>query len=147
MQARTSILYLCLLAAAPSSAASLQDLHWLLGCWQNEDGSAQEAWVEEADGSLVGFGVTIENDRLSFYELLTITEGADGVLVYTAHPEGESRTSFRLATLSEGSVTFTNPAHDFPQEIAYRFDGETLIATISLLDGERPRSFPKQRCG
>ena len=146
MQGRVSILLFALVAAAPTQAVGLSDLHWLLGCWQSEDGSAQEAWVEESDGSLLGVGVTVAGGRVTFYELLSIRAGEDGVPVYTAHPAGQSRTLFLLTTLDGSRVVFSNPEHDFPQEIAYRLDGETLIATISALDGERPRSFPKRRC-
>lgn len=146
MPSRALILLFAFLAAAQSRAAGMSDLRWLLGCWQSEDGSEQEAWVEESDGSLLGFGVTVAGSRVTFYELLTITADADGVPVYTAHLAGQAPTSFVLSALDGSSVTFSNPAHDFPQEIAYRLEGETLIATISALDGERPRTFPKRRC-
>ncbi len=146
MRLLTQAVLLALLGAAPSQAADLGDLGWLLGCWRSEDGSAQEAWVEETDGSLVGFAVVVDGGRVAFYEILTIAIGADGELVYTAHPEGASRTEFVLTKLGASDVLFSNPDHDYPQEIGYRLDDDTLVATISLLDGERPRSFPKQRC-
>lgn len=119
---------------------------WLLGCWQSDDGLQVEAWAEEPDGSLIGFGAVFADGRLGFHELLSIRRSDAGALIYTAHPAGQSRTVFTAVDDPRGGLRFVNPAHDYPQEIAYRRDGERLVATISALGGGNSRTFDKRRC-
>ena len=121
-------------------------LDWLIGCWMTPDGSAQEVWVADGDGSLSGFSVSVADNKVSFYETLTIRSGDDGALVYTAHPSGQATTSFTATEMTENSVLFVNPDHDYPQRIRYTRVAESLQATISLLDGSRPVSFEKVAC-
>ena len=121
-------------------------LDWLTGCWVTPDGSAQEVWVADSDGGLNGFSVSIADNKVSFYETLTIRPGVDGALVYTAHPSGQATTSFTATEMTENSVLFVNPDHDYPQQIRYTRVAESLQATISLLDGSRPVSFEKVAC-
>lgn len=144
--ARQGLIAGLLLAAAPLQGESLRGLEWLAGCWQSDDGSAQEVWAQRGDGLLLGFGIALDGGRVAFYELLTITVGDDGLPVYTAQPAGQSPTAFVAADLADASARFVNAEHDYPQEIAYRLDGEMLVATISALHGERAQTFVKRRC-
>ena len=121
-------------------------LDWLIGCWMTPDGSAQEVWVADGDGGLSGFSVSVADNKVSFYETLTIRPADNGTLVYTAHPSGQASTSFTSTDLSDNSVTFVNPDHDYPQQIRYTRVPGSLQATISLLDGSRPVSFDKVAC-
>jgi hypothetical protein len=121
-------------------------LDWLVGCWTTPDGSAQEVWVAERDGSLSGFSVSVADNKVRFYELLSIRRGEDGSLVYTAHPSGQASTSFTGTTITESSALFVNADHDYPQQIRYSRESNRLHATISLLDGSNPVSFDKVAC-
>lgn len=121
-------------------------LDWLIGCWVTPGGSAQEVWVADSDGSLSGFSVSVADNKVSFYETLTIRSGDDGAMVYTAHPSGQASTSFTATEMTENSVLFVNPDHDYPQKIRYTRVAESLQAMISLLDGSRPVSFDKVAC-
>lgn len=121
-------------------------LGWLVGCWMTPDGSAQEVWIEEHGGDLAGFSVAIANQKVSFYEILSIRRHEDGSLVYTAHPLGQASTSFTAASVTEDSVMFVNPGHDYPQRISYARESDHLRATLSLLDGDKPVSFDKIAC-
>jgi hypothetical protein len=122
-------------------------LDWLVGCWVNADGSAQEVWVAESGKSLLGFGVGITDGKVGFYEVLSIKRGDDGSWILTAHPSGQATASFHAVQISENSIVFANPEHDYPQEIGYRREGNRLTATVSLLDGANPGSFEKVACG
>ena len=122
------------------------ELDWLIGCWVTPDGSAQEVWVADSDGSLTGFGVAIGDNKVSFYEVLSIRRKGDGSLVYTAHPAGQASTSFTAKEVTENSVLFVNADHDYPQEIRYSRESNHLHATISLLNGVNPGSFNKVSC-
>lgn len=128
------------------SAAAAQELDWLVGCWITPDGSAQEVWVAEGDGSLAGFSVSVVNGKVGFYEVLSIVRNEDGALVYTAHPVGQATASFTASAVGKNSVLFENADHDYPQQIRYTREANRLHATISLLDGSRPVSFDKVAC-
>lgn len=134
-------------AVASGADSTANDLSWLAGCWVTPDKSAQEVWVLEADRSLVGLNVVIVDNSVSFYEILTIRPSESGALIYTAHPSGQESASFAAVKITENSIVFTNPNHDYPQQIMYVRDGSRLTATISLLGGAKPNSFDKIACG
>lgn len=119
---------------------------WLAGCWATSDRSSQEVWVVEGDEALLGFGVSVRGDRVTFYEVLSIKRNDDGRLVYTAHPSGQSYTAFAATESTRHSITFSNAEHDYPQVIRYERNGKRLDATTSLLDGTNRKSFGKMAC-
>ena len=116
------------LAAAPSAtAASLgaqrptARLAWLAGCWQLRAGArlTEEQWLAPRGGTMLGVSRTVRGDSLREYEFLRIHEAGD-TLVYVAAPSGQPTAEFRAVAVTDGLVTFENPAHDFPQRITYR---------------------------
>ena len=134
------------LAFALALDSNAGEFSWLVGCWATRDKSAQEVWVADSDRSLAGFGVTISESAVAFYEVLSIKQSDDGSWTYTAHPSGQESASFVAVEMSEKSVVFANPNHDYPQEIRYRREGNQLYAMVSLLGGVNPRSFDKVAC-
>ena len=122
------------------------DLGWLEGCWVSADSTSHEVWVAESADRLTGFGMALADNRLGFYEVLTIIRGADGAWTYTAYPAGQPATSFVASEVGAQRAVFVNARHDYPQEIRYRRDGDALDATISLLGGAKPTSFTKVAC-
>ena len=141
---RGAALLVVLLLATPARATGSHPLGWLSGCWSTPDGDSVEVWRIDGDG-LVGFAVTVEAGRVTFYETLAI-RGRDGQYVYTAWPSEQRETAFSAARIETGLARFTNPAHDYPQVIEYTRSGNALVATISMLDGTRARRFEKRRC-
>ena len=137
---------LLLPALGTADESNAQDLGWLVGCWMTPDGSAQEVWVAESERSLSGFSVSIADNKVGFYEVLSIRRTDSGALVYTAHPVGQATTSFTAVAIGEYSVLFENAEHDYPQQIRYARQANRLQATISLLDGTKPVSFDKVAC-
>lgn len=133
-------------ALALSSNHDSKQLSWLAGCWVSTDKSAQEVWVVDSDKSLIGFNVVFSDNKVGFYEVLSIKSNDDGSLVYTPHPFGQPSTVFAATEVGENTVVFTNPDHDYPQEIKYAREGNHLNATISLLGGDQPNSFDKVAC-
>ncbi|MEO9601342.1 DUF6265 family protein [Parasphingorhabdus sp.] len=119
---------------------------WLAGCWETADKASKEVWVVETDGSLIGFGASVKNDQIGFYEVLHIKLSEDDEWTFIAHPSGQARTRFTVTEMTENSITFANPSHDYPQQISYRRDGDMLFATIAATGGKNARSFDKQRC-
>jgi hypothetical protein len=143
---KTTFAMLAFLLLGCSQAARGGDLDWLIGCWETPDKSAIEAWVKYENGDLGGFSVTVEGGQVIFHEVLRIVSFADGSATYTAHPVRQPSTTFKAKSVSGTEVTFSNPSHDFPQEVSYRRDGNRLFATISALNGKNPVSFNKRAC-
>ena len=130
-------------AQAPQAA----DLGWLSGTWETESGGrwTEEVWAAPKSGMLIGFSRSGEGDTVREFEFLRIEAGADGVPAYVAQPGGRPPVAFRLTEATGTGATFENPAHDFPQRIRYLRDGETLVATISAIDGSNAMSWRYRR--
>ncbi len=144
MKASKLLLLLPMLAIAGHAEQS--GLDWLAGCWVSADKGSQEVWAIESDYSLIGFAVSIADGKAVFYEVLSIKRNDEGTWAYTAHPSGQASASFIVTDQGDTSVVFTNPDHDYPQEIRYEREGNQLYASISLLGGENPTSFDKLAC-
>jgi len=134
-----------LLAASP--AAKVDDLAWMAGQWASEgDGRwTEESWAPPRGGVMLGYSRSGRGDALREFEFLRIAAGDDGALAYIAMPQGGAPVAFRLVRHDTASATFENAAHDYPQRIAYARTGDTLTATISAIDGSKPRRWTYRR--
>ncbi len=135
-------------AAPAASQTSVTQLRWLSGCWVSESsrGVIEEQWMLPRGGSMLGMARTIRGDSLSGYELVVIQEVGDAIH-YVAHPVGQPTAVFPLKEMSETSVVFENPDHDFPQRIGYTLRADSLLAWIEgTQNGETRRvGFPYRR--
>lgn len=136
-----------LAGAAQVPATGTVDLGWMSGRWQTESEGrwTEEVWGEPRGGMLIGFSRSGEGAAVREFEFLRIAAGDDGALAYMAQPGGRPPTAFRLTAASGSSATFENPAHDFPQRIIYRRDGDVMTATISASDGSNAMSWSLRR--
>ena len=65
---------------------------------------------------------TMRNGVMNAFEFLCIVE-RNGGLVYQAMPNGrQPATDFTLTKMDGNSLTFENPAHDFPKMIRYTLE-------------------------
>jgi hypothetical protein len=123
---------------------------WLAGCWRRERGTTivDEQWSLPRGRTMLGMSRTVRGDSTVEYEFLILRLGADE-WSYEAHPSGQEPATFRTAGLPTGDeVLFANPAHDYPQQIGYRWAGaDSLIAWIDGSVGGRSRrvEFPYAR--
>lgn len=138
---------LALALAAASPAASVADMGWLAGDWASEaDGRwTEEIWTPPRGGIMIGHSRSGNGDSLREFEFIRIVRGDDGALAYIAMPQGGAPVAFRLVRHDGASATFENAAHDYPQRIHYARSGDTLTATISAIDGAKPRSWTYRR--
>jgi Domain of unknown function (DUF6265) len=128
----------------PATAqAKIADLAWLAGDWAGTHGQStiEERWTPAGGGAMLAVARTIKDDRLAAFEFLRVVERGGG-LVYIAQPNGRPPTEFVMTQVAADSVTFENPAHDFPKMIRYtrKADG-SLEARVSGAAGERPQVF------
>jgi hypothetical protein len=120
---------------AETAASPVDALSWLAGCWKLEEPEfrREEQWMRPAGGTLVGMSRSVADGKTVEYEYLRI-EARDERLVYVASPSGQAETVFTLEELTDRSVSFTAPEHDFPQRIVYeRMSPRSILAWI---DGE-----------
>lgn len=123
-------------------------LGWLGGHWRTE-AAPSGSWTEEfwsgAEGrSLVGVSRTVRGDETRAFEFMRIASDAQGPAFFGS-PDGAPAVRFAMVEARHNHVAFENAAHDYPQRIVYRRDGDTLTATISLADGSRASSWTFRR--
>lgn len=143
---RIESLLSCLLLGASSLACGappcdIQDLAWLVGGWKQCHGTdcTEERWMPARGGRMLGVNQQWGERRA--FEFLRIEERGQQI-VYVAQPEGGEATTFTLTHCQDRHAGFTNDAHDFPQRIAYRADGDdTIVVRISGHQDDRPRSM------
>ena len=132
-------------AAPPIRVA---DLAWMSGRWETTTANnvvTEEAWSAPRAGLMLGHSRTTSGERTREFEFLRIIADEDGVLSYVAQPGGGAPVEFRMTAHGATSATFDNPQHDFPQRIVYRRSGDTMVATISALDGSHAMSWTYRR--
>ncbi len=108
------------------AADAVAALGWLQGCWSEagaEVGSGEQ-WMGPAGGTLIGSSRTVKNGKTVAYEFIQIRETEPGKLAYIVQPSGRPETRFVLLRQGGGEFVFENLAHDFPQRVIYRRDGE-----------------------
>lgn len=148
--AAITVASLCLPATAIAQEPQLASLAWMAGCWGSESGESGsgEHWMPLAGGTMLGMGRTVRNGKTAEHEFLQIRLSAEGKIIYIALPSRQKEVTFTATSISEGSVTFENPQHDFPQRIIYKImQGDRLVARIEGLRGGAVRriDFPMKR--
>jgi hypothetical protein len=138
------------LISANASAAGVESLAWLAGCWQPEKGDAGsgEHWLAPAGGTMFGVSRTVKNGKTVEFEFMQLRTNAEGKLVLVALPSGQKETTFVASDVSDSAVTFENPAHDFPQKVIYRLQpvGRLVARIEGTRDGKvRGMDFPMKR--
>lgn len=132
-----------LMAQASPPQARIDDLAWLSGQWEALRGESrtEESWSSPRGGMMLGYSRAGRGDAVREFEFLRIGAGPDGALAYFAQPGGRPPVAFRLVRHDASSATFENPTHDYPQRIRYQRFGNSLVATISSIDGSGERSW------
>lgn len=120
-------------AAADAVTETLVDqLDWLAGCWRHEEPGFRrdEQWMEPSGGTMIGMSRSVAGGLTVEHEYLRI-EDRDGILAYIASPSGQAETTFLQAELTDSTVVFEAPGHDFPQRIVYqRMRGGSVLAWV-----------------
>ena len=108
---------------------SIGKLEWLAGCWQRESAEpgSGEHWMSPAGGTMLGMSRTVRQGKTIEYEFMQVHAQPDGAFAFTALPSGQPMATFPLVHLSESEVVFENPAHDFPQRVAYRRESPSKV--------------------
>jgi hypothetical protein len=117
---------------ADASPRRIERLRWLSGCWEQSDtrSTTEEFWTTPNGGILFGVGRTIvrraQGDTTVSYEVTRIFERG-GKLIFAAAPLGQPPAEFTEHELTDATVVFANPTHDFPQFVRYRRRGASEL--------------------
>jgi hypothetical protein len=130
------------------TATGIQRAAWLHGCWEwsTPSRSVEESWTSAKGGSMIGVSRTIRDGKTTAYEMIVLREDGDR-LAYEAHPSGQAPATFLSTRITTSELVFENRAHDFPQEVGYRLDGDALLAWIRGTQNGQDRriEFPYKR--
>ena len=150
MNARTLAAAALMLACEAGHAQNggIERAAWLQGCWELKapTRTVEEMWTTPKGGSMIGVSRTIRDGKLTEYELIVLREQGDR-LAYQAHPSGQPGATFLSTRIISSELIFENTAHDFPQEIGYRLDGDALLAWVrgTQKGQDRRLEFPYKR--
>ena len=130
------------------SAAGIQRVAWLQGCWELSvpERTVEEQWMAPRAGSMMGMSRTVRGGKLVAYEMVLIRE--EGLaLAYEAQPSGQPAATFLSTTVTGSQIVFENPSHDFPQQIGYQIREDALLAWIAGSQNGKTRrvEFPYKR--
>lgn len=133
------------LAAQEGPEPPRPDLNWLAGYWLSCEAGREvsETWSDVRGGLVLGTGIASDPAGGASWEQMRIGPSTDGVLdglSFYAQPGGQGAAEFPLVRWSESEAVFENPAHDFPQRVIYRRDGERLVGRIEGMADGAPRS-------
>jgi hypothetical protein len=105
----------------------------LIGTWQSEDGKSFERWTKNADGSFRSAGFSVTGTDTSWNEQANIfIENDHWIFENTVKGQNDGKAiKFTSSLLTDNSVHFSNPTHDFPTDINYTVpDDNTVNAFI-----------------
>jgi hypothetical protein len=126
---------------------------WLAGCWELRSGArlVEEQWMSPRGGLMMGMSRTSRNDSIVEFEQIRIETRASGVY-FVASPSRQATAEFIATSVTDSSITFENPAHDFPKKISYAQRGaDSLIASIEGPRGGQTRviryAYQRAECG
>lgn len=142
MKQAGAIFVVCLLFACQSRVgnqnAQLSKVDWLLETWQKQSakGILTESWQRLDDSTFVGRSFFVSGgDTLSSESIRLEQRGGKLYYIPTVADQNEGKpVVFMQTNLTDSSVTFENPQHDFPQKIYYRFQKpDSLFAEVSAI--------------
>jgi hypothetical protein len=144
---RTFIVLAALLLAPAASAETLENLHWLKGCWRTQGGASviTEVWAAPPMPAMLGYAYTVRDGQLRDWEQTRI-ELIDGTPTFIAMPRGAPPVRFRMTESAANRAAFENPEHDFPQRVEYRREGSALHARVSAGEEGFEIRYRRIRC-
>lgn len=125
---------------------------WLIGIWENKTqrGSLFEAWSQLNENEFSGKSYMVKDKDTMVFETIRLLQEKEQLfyIPVVKNQNGGQPVRFALKSISENSLVFENPAHDFPQVISYtRIAPDSLLAEISGTRNGQPRSqrFPMKK--
>ena len=105
---------------------------WLAGCWAATSGGRviEEQWMAPLGGLMVGMSRSVRDGIATGHEFLLIRRTDTGVIL-SAYPSGQRPTDFVASAVTDQTLRFLNPSHDFPKRIEYhRVSEDSIVAKV-----------------
>lgn len=125
---------------------------WLIGTWENKTqrGSLFETWIPVSENEFSGKSYMVKDKDTLVFETIRLLQEKEKLfyIPVVSNQNGGQPVRFALKSISESSLVFENPAHDFPQLISYtRITSDSLLAEISGTRNGQPRAqrFPMKK--
>ena len=101
----------------------------LLGTWQLEDGKTYERWKKNKDGTYRSDVYKIKGADTSWNDQAHIyPENGQWIFENTVKGQNDDKpVKFTSSKLTDNSVQFTNPVHDFPTDINYTVPDQNTV--------------------
>lgn len=121
--------------------ASIEDVEWMAGDWIGEafGGTAEEVWSPPSAGTMLGMYKLHRDDQVVFYEILTIQEENDSLVLKLKHfhpdlkgwEEKDDTVDFPLVKLEEKKAWFRGLTF-------HRISDDRLMIYLALRQGDEP---------
>lgn len=114
--------------ASPSASQELV-FDKLVGLWQNPDGKSFERWTKTGDDKYNSVVFSVKGNDTSWNEQASVYKQGDQWVfenLVTGQNQGKP-VQFASTLLTENTVEFSNPAHDFPTDIHYEVPDENTV--------------------
>ena len=115
---------------------------WILGSWEGHDSNSVyfEKWKQTSDELFDGLATVIIKGDTVFSERVTI-EVIDSVIIYRVIIGKNEPVLFKLISADEQLISFSNPHHDFPQNITYQLKPDGSL--YAYVDGMINKQYRK----
>jgi len=155
---KTTILFFAIIGIVALSSwtghfpHSIKKAGWLIGTWENKTqrGSLFETWGRVSENEFSGKSYMVRDKDTMVFETIRLLQEKEQLFyipVVKNQNDGQP-VRFALKSVSDSSLVFENPTHDFPQVISYtRVAPDSLLAEISgMRNGQlRKQHFPMKR--
>lgn len=126
-------------------AQKANQLNWLVGTWKMNAGSGHviEQWKQSNDSTFQGKSLFVKAPGDSVLQEsieLSLRKGEWSYNPTVVDQNNRQPVKFQIIFIGKGEFICENPAHDFPQRIAYRRIQNSLFASI---EGKRKRKYAK----
>ena len=140
-----SIILLCLVFNL-TFGQKVDALKWITGTWKINIGNGfiVEKWKQQDDSTFIGKSLFVKAASDSVLQETVELSLRNGKWSYTSTVAAQNNNqpvSFKLIFIGRNEFISENPAHDFPQRIAYRRIRNNLFASI---EGTKNGKFKKQ---
>ncbi|UHO40169.1 hypothetical protein H5J24_09320 [Chryseobacterium capnotolerans] len=148
-----AIIAILMMGSWAQQQGELSKLEWLLGTWETKTpkGSLYETWKRKSPIEFQGKSYYLKNKDTLLFESVRLIEKDKKLhyIVSVKHQNHELPVDFAAKEIKDPtSLVFENPAHDFPQMIAYKKQGkDSLAAEISgIMNGKMTsQKFPMRK--
>ncbi len=144
--------FLALLSWTFQSSDQINRASWLIGTWENKTarGSVYESWKRIDGNELFGFSYSLNGKDTIIFEEIQLIQDQDSLFyIPTVKNQNDGLPiQFALTSMTDTSMVFQHPYHDFPQKITYRLiHQDSLVASIygEHQGDSRTIEFPMKR--